>query len=64
MLISEKVRELVLFNGDSKNIKGCIKVSSYHYGNEVDSDVKNIKHVEELIKNSRHPILNSFNSNE
>ena len=36
-------RVLDWFNGDSKNIKGYMKVSACHYGNEVDSDVKNIK---------------------
>ena len=63
LYINEKVRVSVLYNGDSRNTKGYIKVSACHYENEVDSDVKNIKHVEELIRNSQYPILNSFNSN-
>ena len=56
LYISDKVRVSVFYNGDCRNTRGYLKVSACYYENEIDSDVKNEKHVKELIRNSQNTI--------
>ena len=56
--INDKVRVAILFKGKNNNAKGFMKISTVHYEQEKDSDIKNAKAVEERLNN------NNINNNQ
>ena len=50
--INDKVRVAILFSGKSINAKGFMKISTVHYEQEKDFDIKNAKAVEERLGNN------------
>ena len=55
--INDKVRVSILFNGKSNNSTGYLKISSVHFEQEKDFDIKNIKYVEDhLNSQKRYPL--------
>ena len=55
--INDKVRVSVLFNGKSNNSRGYLKISSIHFEQDKDFDIKNTKYVEEQLNNQkRYPL--------
>ena len=55
--INDKVRISVLFNGKSNNSKGYLKISSVHFEQDKDFDIKNTKYVEEQLNiQKRYPL--------
>ena len=63
--INDKVRISILFNGNNINAKGFMKISTVHYEQEKDYDIKNAKAVEERLNNNNmnNNIIN-VNNNE
>ena len=55
--INDKVRISVLFDGKSNNSKGYLKISSVHFEQDKDFDIKNTKFVEEQINENQKNIL-------
>jgi hypothetical protein len=55
--INDKVRISVLFDGKSSNSKGYLKISSVHFEQDKDFDIKNTKFVEEQINENQKNIL-------
>jgi hypothetical protein len=49
--INDKVRVSILFNGKSNNSRGYLKISSVHFEQDKDFDIKNTKYVEEQLNN-------------
>ena len=65
--INDKVRISVLFEGKSNNSKGYLKISSVHFEQDKDFDIKNTKYMEEqLIDNQKRifPIIQEIDSNQ
>ena len=65
--INDKVRISILFNGNNKRAKGYLKISSVHYEQDKDFDIKNTKYVEEQLNdNSKRifPIIEDMDSSE
>ena len=55
--INDKVRISILFNGKSNNSKGYLKISSVHFEQDKDFDIKNTKYVEEQLNiQKRYPL--------
>ena len=52
--INDKVRVSILFKGKSINARGYMKISSVHYEQEKDFDIKNAKFVEERLCNNQN----------
>ena len=50
--INDKVRVAILFKGKNNNAKGFMKISTVHYEQEKDFDIKNAKAVEERLNNN------------
>ena len=65
MNINDKVRISILFSGNNINAKGFMKISTVHYEQEKDYDIKNAKAVEERLNNNNmnNNIIN-VNNNE
>ena len=59
--INDKVRVSILFSGKNNNAKGFMKISTIHYEQEKDFDIKNAKAVEQRLSNN--DIININNSN-
>jgi len=59
--INDKVRVSILFSGKNTNAKGFMKISTIHYEQEKDFDIKNAKAVEQRLSNN--DIININNSN-
>ena len=59
--INDKVRVSILFSGKNNNAKGFMKISSIHYEQDKDFDIKNIKAVEERLNNDNIIINNNQN---
>ena len=55
--INDKVRISLLFSGKNSNAEGFMKISTIHYEQEKDLDIKNAKAMEEMV----FPILNQEN---
>jgi hypothetical protein len=65
--INDKVRVSILFNGKSNNSKGYIKISSVHYEQDKDFDIKNTKYVEEQLSDNQKrifPLIQEIDSSE
>ena len=65
--INDKVRISILFNGNNKRAKGYLKISSVHYEQDKDFDIKNTKYVEEQLNdNSKRifPIIEDMDSSD
>ena len=68
--INDKVRVAILFKGKNNNAKGFMKISTVHYEQEKDFDIKNAKAVEERLNNNNinnnqnktFPLLNEDNT--
>ena len=68
--INDKVRVAILFKGKNNNAKGFMKISTVHYEQEKDFDIKNAKAVEERLNNNNinnnqnktFPLLNENNT--
>ena len=68
--INDKVRVAILFKGKNSNAKGFMKISTVHYEQEKDFDIKNAKAVEERLNNNNinnnqnktFPLLNEDNT--
>jgi len=55
--INDKVRISILFNGKSNNSRGYLKISSVHFEQDKDFDIKNTKFVEEQLNiQKRYPL--------
>ena len=61
--INDKVRVAILFSGKSINAKGFMKISTVHYEQEKDCDIKNAKAVEERLGNNNIDISDNININ-
>ena len=59
--INDKVRVSILFSGKNTNAKGFMKISTIHYEQEKDFDIKNAKAIEQRLSNN--DIININNSN-
>ena len=61
--INDKVRVSILFSGNNINAKGFLKISTVHYEQEKDYDIKNAKAVEERLNmnNNMNNIINVNN---
>ena len=58
--INDKIRVSILFNGRSNNSRGYLKISSVHYEQDKDFDIKNTKFMEERLNdNKTFPLLGS-----
>ena len=65
--INDKVRISVLFDGKSSNSKGYLKISSVHFEQDKDFDIKNTKFVEEQINENQKnllPLLQEIDSSQ
>ena len=60
--INDKVRVSILFSGNNINAKGFMKISTVHYEQEKDYDIKNAKAVEERL-NMNNNLNNIINVN-
>ena len=60
--INDKVRVSILFNGKNNNAIGFMKISTIHYEQEKDLDIKNAKAMEERLNDSKINI--NINNNE
>ena len=61
--INEKVRVSILFSGKNTNAKGFMKISTIHYEQEKDFDIKNAKAVEQRLRLSNNNIIDINNNN-
>ena len=65
--INDKVRISVLFDGKSNNSKGYLKISSVHFEQDKDFDIKNTKYVEEQLSDNQKrifPLIQEIDSSE
>ena len=64
--INDKVRVSILFNGKSNNSNGYLKISSVHYEQDKDFDIKNTKYVEEHLNNQNrtYPLIQEVEASE
>ena len=65
--ISDKIRVSILYNGNNNNSKGYLKISSVHYEQDKDFDIKNSKFVEEQINENQKsflPLLQEIDSSQ
>ena len=65
--INDKVRISILFNGNNKRAKGYLKISSVHYEQDKDFDIKNTKYIEEQLNDNQKrifPIIQELDSSE
>ena len=60
--INDKVRVSLLFSGKNSNAEGFMKISTIHYEQEKDLEIKNVKAMEERLNNSKINI--NINNNE
>ena len=60
--INDKVRISLLFSGKNSNAEGFMKISTIHYEQEKDLEIKNVKAMEERLNNSKINI--NINNNE
>ena len=63
--INDKIRVSILFNGKSNNSKGYLKISSVHYEQDKDFDIKNTKFIEDQLNNNQKrvfPIVQEIDS--
>lgn len=63
--INDKIRVSILFNGKSTNSKGYLKISSVHYEQDKDFDIKNTKFIEDQLNNNQKrvfPIVQEIDS--
>ena len=65
--INDKVRVSILFKGKSSNSRGYLKISSVHYEQDKDFDIKNTKYVEDQLNDNQKrifPIIQEVDSSE
>ena len=65
--INDKVRVSILFKGKSSNSRGYLKISSVHYEQDKDFDIKNTKYVEDQLNDNQKrifPIIQEIDSSE
>ena len=51
--IYDKVRIAILFDGKNNNSKGYLKISSVHFEQDKDIDIKNTKYIEDNLSNNK-----------
>ena len=64
--INEKIRISILVSGNSNNCKGYLKISSVHFEQDKDFDIKNTKFMEERLNDNQNrtfPIKQEIDSN-
>ena len=64
--INEKVRISIFVSGNSNNCKGYLKISSVHFEQDKDFDIKNTKYMEERLNDNQNrifPIKQEIDSN-
>ena len=65
--INDKVRVSILFKGKSTGSRGYLKISSVHYEQDKDFDIKNTKYVEEQLNDNEKrifPLVQNIDNSE